>query len=54
MKTYAAELRTSMGMHNGQQYGKSIMTSYGISERDKTAKIINYSIYMQNSFCTCV
>ena len=30
------------------------MTSYKISERDKAAQIINFLIYMQNSFCTCV
>ena len=37
---YAAKLRTSTGMHNDQKYGKSIMTSHKISDRDNGAKML--------------
>ena len=37
--TSAAMLRTSIDMHTDQEYGKSIMTSHEISDRDKTAKL---------------
>ena len=36
----AAKLRTAMVMHNNQMYGKSIMTSNEISDRDKGAKML--------------
>ena len=36
----AAELRTSTGMHSDQKYGKSIMTSHKISDRDNGAKML--------------
>ena len=37
---FAAKLRTSMGMHNDQKYGKSIMTSHENSDRDNGAKML--------------
>ena len=37
---FAAKLRTSTGMHNDQKYGKSIMTSHKISDRDNGAKML--------------
>ena len=37
---YAAKLRTSMSMHSDQEYGKSIMTSHEIIDRDKVAKML--------------
>ena len=39
-KPQAAKLRTSMGMHNDQEYGKSIMTSHEIIDGDKGAKML--------------
>ena len=36
----AAKLRTSMSMHHDQKYGKSIMTSHEIIDRDKGAKML--------------
>ena len=38
--SYAAKLRTSMSTHNNQEYGKSIMTSHEINDRDKGAKLL--------------
>ena len=40
LKMYAAKLRTSTGMHNDQKYGKSIMTSHEISDRDNGAEML--------------
>ena len=39
-KHQAAKLRTSMVMHNDQEYGKSIMTSQENNDRDKGAKML--------------
>ena len=39
-KCCAAKLWTSTGMHNDQKYGKSIMTSHKISDRDNGAKML--------------
>ena len=36
----AANLRTSVGMHNDQKYGKSFMTSHENSDRDNGAKML--------------
>ena len=37
---YAAKLRTSMSIHNDQEYGKNIMTPHEIIDRDKGAKML--------------
>ena len=37
---YAAKLMTSTGMHNDHKYGKSMMTSHKISDRDNGAKML--------------
>ena len=36
----AAKLKTSRGVHNDPKYGKSIMMSHEISDRDKGAKML--------------
>ena len=41
---YFAKLRTSISMHNDQEYGKSIMTSHEIIDRDKGAKML-FNLY---------
>ena len=38
--TSAAMLRTSIDMHTDQEYGKSIMTSHEISDRDKATQML--------------
>ena len=38
--SFAAKLRTSMGMHSDQKYGKSFMTSHENSDLDNGDKML--------------
>ena len=51
---FAAKLRTSMSMHNDQEYGKSIMTSHEIIDRDKGDKCLLFILYAKLILYLCL
>ena len=52
-KLYAAKLRTTINMHNDQEYGKIIMTSHEIVDRDKAAKML-FNLYAELILYSCL